>query len=202
MAKIKSVIFDWGGVLIKDPAPKIEFFCSNYLNVSRKQFTESQAKYLSLFQTGKITENMFWENICSDLKIDEVTIRSLWGDAFKFSYSPKKKMFDFAFKIRIQGIKTAILSNTELPARKHFKKLNYNQFDVEVFSCEVGMRKPDKNIFNFTLNKLNVSPPEAIFIDDKIEYTNVAKRLKINTINETNANHTIRKINELLNKTR
>ncbi|MBP6925491.1 MAG: HAD-IA family hydrolase [Candidatus Pacebacteria bacterium] len=39
-------------------------------------------------------------------------------------------------------------------------------FDVASFSWEVGIKKPNKEIFDITLKKLGVKPEEAIFIDD------------------------------------
>ncbi|MDD3694304.1 MAG: HAD-IA family hydrolase [Candidatus Pacebacteria bacterium] len=41
-----------------------------------------------------------------------------------------------------------------------------NIFDVVTFSWELGIKKPDKEIFEITLKKLNIKPGEAIFIDD------------------------------------
>ena len=39
-------------------------------------------------------------------------------------------------------------------------------FDVTSFSFELGIKKPSKEIFDITLQRLGASPEEAIFIDD------------------------------------
>jgi putative hydrolase of the HAD superfamily len=39
-------------------------------------------------------------------------------------------------------------------------------FDVEVFSCTVGLRKPDPRIYRLALDELGVEPGEALFVGD------------------------------------
>ncbi|HEY94626.1 MAG TPA: HAD-IA family hydrolase [Dehalococcoidia bacterium] len=39
-----------------------------------------------------------------------------------------------------------------------------------IFSCSVGMKKPDPNIFLFAAEKMNAKPWECIFVDDSLEY--------------------------------
>jgi putative hydrolase of the HAD superfamily len=39
-------------------------------------------------------------------------------------------------------------------------------FDVEVFSCSVGLRKPDPRIYELACERLDVEPREALFVGD------------------------------------
>ena len=39
-------------------------------------------------------------------------------------------------------------------------------FDVEVFSCSVGLRKPDPRIYRLACEQLGVEPSEAVFVGD------------------------------------
>ena len=39
-------------------------------------------------------------------------------------------------------------------------------FDAEVFSCSVGLRKPDPKIYRLALDELGVASEEAIFVGD------------------------------------
>lgn len=39
-------------------------------------------------------------------------------------------------------------------------------FDVEVFSCSVGLRKPDPRIYRLACDQLGVEPKEALFVGD------------------------------------
>jgi putative hydrolase of the HAD superfamily len=55
-------------------------------------------------------------------------------------------------------------------------------FDVFVTSAEVGIMKPDPHIYTITLERLTVSPTEAIFVDDFIENVEAARSLGMQAI--------------------
>lgn len=52
-------------------------------------------------------------------------------------------------------------------------------FDEIVISSEVGMAKPAPAIFELTLERMNVKPSEAIFIDDNKTNTDAAETIGI-----------------------
>ena len=39
-------------------------------------------------------------------------------------------------------------------------------FDKVYYSCELGMRKPDEEIFTYVIEVNNLKPQETLFIDD------------------------------------
>jgi putative hydrolase of the HAD superfamily len=47
------------------------------------------------------------------------------------------------------------------------------------FSYEVGLRKPNLEIFNLILNENTLNPDETLFIDDSKQHVEAAKRLGI-----------------------
>ena len=55
-------------------------------------------------------------------------------------------------------------------------------FDVLVFSCAEGTSKPERRIYELTIQKLGSEAGESVFIDDKTEYINGAQRAGLNTI--------------------
>lgn len=182
MVPIKSVIFDWGGVLIDDPNPGLMQYCAKALCVTRESYIEAHSKFADGFQKGAICEDEFWGKICSELNVPKPKVRSLWTYAFKAAYVPKADMFSMATSLQKNGYRTAVLSNTELPAMEYFHEQRYKMFDVPVFSCLEGVKKPDRKIYEITLKKLCCGPEQAIFIDDKQEYIDGAKEVGINTV--------------------
>ena len=182
MRTIKGVIFDWGGVLIDDPLPGLIAFCSSALGVSASVFEKAHSLVNDEFQKGNISESQFWEKLCADLNIPLPKSQSLWFEAFQGSDSPRKDVFALAGSLRGNGYKTAILSNTETPAVEYFHEREYGCFDVAVFSCSEGTRKPERRIYGLTLERLNLQAKEAVFIDDKPEYVEGADKLGLNTI--------------------
>ena len=182
MESIESVIFDWGGVLIDDPAPGLMRYCAQALAVSKENYTKAHNKFTADFQKGLISEDTFWKRICSELGVPKPKVRSLWSDAFKAAYVPREDMFSMAARLRNNGYKTALLSNTEAAAMRHFHQLQYDMFDVLVFSCAEETRKPERKIYELTVRRLGSQPGRSVFIDDKTEYINGAKQTGLNTI--------------------
>ena len=62
------------------------------------------------------------------------------------------------------GIRTALLSNSW--GNDYPREGWADMFDVVVISGEVGMRKPDREIFELVLNRIGLTAAECVFIDD------------------------------------
>jgi len=182
MESIESVIFDWGGVLIDDPAPGLMKYCAKALGVTKEDYIRAHNKFAADFQKGLIGEDTFWERICSKLGVSKPKVPTLWADAFKAVYVPREDMFSLAARLRKKGYRTALLSNTEAAAMQYFHLLQYDMFDVLVFSCAEGTRKPERKIYKLTVQKLGSQPRQSVLIDDKQEYINGAKEAGLNTI--------------------
>ncbi len=182
MEKIESVIFDWGGVLIDDPRPGLLRYCSEAFGVPLEDYTPVNDLFLDEFHKGKISEEKFWQQISSKLGKSMPTARSQWYEAFRSAYVPKQEMFRLASSLHDKGYKTAFLSNTELPAVEFFYERDYHMFDVLVFSCVEGVMKPERRIYEITLERLGSKAGQAVFIDDRQDYIRGAKDVGLNTI--------------------
>lgn len=182
MEKIDSVIFDWGGVLIDDPRPGLLRYCADAFDVVQEQYTPVHDSCLDEFHKGLIDEAAFWREIARKLDKPMTKVPLLWFEAFRSAYVPKREMFSLALSLHDKGYKTALLSNTELPAVGFFHELGYEMFDVLVFSCEEGMMKPDRRIYELTLERLGSQAERSVFIDDRPDYIKGAKAVGLNTI--------------------
>jgi len=197
---IKAIIFDWGGVLFDEPTKDIMAYCAKKLAVNKEQFYEIHEKLKPDLQKGIISEDVFWEKICSILKVKKPNVPSLWGDAFKNAYRPKKDMFAVATNLKNKGYKIALLSNTEIEPMNYFYEQQYDMFDVAVFSCVEGTIKPESKIYEIVLKRLNVEPHETVFIDDNPAYITAAKKLGIITIIFETTEQAKHELNSLLSK--
>ena len=180
--KIEAVIFDWGGVLIDNPAQDLINYCANALGVSSENYKKAQLRAEPAFTAGTISEKKFWRKICSELSLDVPQTNSLWYKAFKAVYRPRQEVFDLAQHLKNSGLKTALLTNTEMPAMKFFLEQNYTAFTALTFSCGENVAKPDPFIYRITLEKLDCAPESAIFIDDRIDFIEGAKSVGLKTI--------------------
>ncbi len=179
---ISAVIFDGGGVLIDNAAPGMFSHYASHLGVTEEQFRQVFPKYEIDWAKGKLTEDSFWEKITTDLRVKKPRVESLWLDGYLRAYKEKKEMFLLIKNLKHHGYKVALLTNTEIPIMLHTKKQSWTDFDLFVYSCEIGMRKPDREIYEYTLTNLSVAPDEAVFIDDREENVEAAQRLGMHSI--------------------
>jgi putative hydrolase of the HAD superfamily len=182
MKKIESVIFDWGGVLIDDPRPGLLRYCANAFGISQEDYTPVHDSFLGDFGKGLISEEEFWRGISLKLGKPTPQAPSLWYEAFRSIYVPRPEVFSLASSLHEKGCKTALLSNTERPAVKFFHELKYDMFDVLVFSCEQGVTKPGRRIYEITLEKLGSEAPQCVFIDDRQGYVDGAMEVGLHAI--------------------
>jgi len=82
MEKINAVIFDWGGVLIEDPAPALFKYCAKAFGVSAERYIAAFDVYIYDFQTSAVTEKQFWANMGKHLNTPVPKVDSLWTEAF------------------------------------------------------------------------------------------------------------------------
>lgn len=182
MEKIESVIFDWGGVLIEDPRPGLLRYCGEAFDVSLEDYTPVHDLFLGEFHKGKISENMFWQRIADKLDKLMPSPRPQWYEAFRSAYMPRRQMFDLVSSLHEKSYKTALLSNTELPAVDFFHEWGYDMFDELVFSCLEGVMKPERRVYEITLERLDSKAEQAVFIDDRQDYIRGAEDVGLNTI--------------------
>jgi len=167
MERIEAILFDWGGVLIDDPASSLMAHCAEALDVPVEDYVAAHKRHGDPFQKGQIPETEFWRRVCDDLDRPRPQVTSLWGQAFRAVYSPRQEVFDLAGRLWASGYKTALLSNTEAAAMEFFAGLHYDVFDATVFSCAEGTCKPQRQIYEITARKLGVAPAQCAFIDDR-----------------------------------
>lgn len=70
-------------------------------------------------------------------------------------------------RIHDKGIKAGIISNADLIDKKYWNESALRPFfDDAVFSCDVGILKPDPLIYNLAMERLGVLPQECVFVGD------------------------------------
>src|SRR5205085_9358215 len=90
---------------------------------------------------------------------------------------PKEKI-DFLKKVNSE-FTVFLLSNTNSIHVKKFETDHLELYNENIFrtcfiktyySCNMGMRKPDEEMFHFVINDSNLIPAETIFIDDSPQH--------------------------------
>ncbi|MGH7157041.1 MAG: HAD family hydrolase [Candidatus Saccharimonadales bacterium] len=167
---IKAIIFDCFGVLTTDGWLK---FLDTYLPEGGNR---TKAKILNhQVDKGVIAYKDFINQVAALADID----RQIVNDDITEHLAKNQLLFDY-IRDRIKPkYKLGILSNIAMPDwfREHFSEQELSLFDDILLSSEVGMVKPEPEIFRLSAKRLKVEPSECVFIDDREPNIEVAKSL-------------------------
>lgn len=164
---IKAVVFDWGGVLMEEPTERMFAYFAKKLGIDLDTLRKTIRNHLDIMQSDDQSEERVWEIVCRELGCEVPEQKSLWFEALEKTYLPYPEVVELAKRLR-KEYKTGLLSNTEDAGVKMIKQQGLEEnFDKTVYSCVVGLIKPDEKIYQIMLKKLRVKAEEAVFIDDK-----------------------------------
>ena len=94
-----------------------------------------------------------------------------------------------------------ILSNAWKDAREMFESIpELDIFEEIIISSEVGIAKPDVNVFLYACNKLKIKPQDVIFVDDMKENVNAAISLGMHGIIFESTAQTVRQVEGIIEK--
>ena len=186
---IKAGVFDVGGVLHERSSKYIYKDIMHTLNISEEVFENNWKIVEEQLGKGRITENEFWQEFLKKTKSNKrLPQESLFLREFIKNYHRNDKVLDIVKRLKNKGYKTAILSNTVRPHADYNNKIGlYQQFDIVILSNEVGMRKPEHEIYKYLLKKLQLKSNEVFYVDDDIENIKAGKKLGIHSIYFKNA---------------
>ena len=173
--EIKAVIFDVGGVLVEKVfGPLMDGLAVEY-NLNSAALHKYSWSLFDKVNQGEMTEKELFENIIEKFNIP---ISASLLEEKSMQLKPIKKVWEYVRELK-NRYTLAILSNLGKSwsiAREEQFHIS-NLFDEVVWSCDLGISKPNKQIFNYLINKLNINPGECVFIDDKQSNINAAQSL-------------------------
>ncbi len=78
-----------------------------------------------------------------------------------------KEIMDTIRSLKALDIKICLISNADCMDCKYWSQSPLSKlFDYAVFSCNVGMLKPESGIYKFALNRIGVNPENSLFVGD------------------------------------
>lgn len=186
---IKGIIFDAGGVLVNEiEAPTLQRF-AEILGRDFASVQETVAEIVPDVQVGKIDNAEFCNRLVDRLNasVAPEAIKHVWQEVYEQRTRSNEDVLALVRKLRDAGYKLALLSNT-IPEHAKFnrERNRFRDFVVVVLSFEVGLRKPDPQVYTLVLEQLGLEPTECIFIDDKEEYVDGAKSIGLHAIHYQN----------------
>ena len=86
-------------------------------------------------------------------------------------------------ELKEQGYRLLVLSNMSKEYIEFLRKMPvFDYFDEQVISCEIGLGKPDRRIYEYLIEHCGVEPSETIFIDDRKENVDAAAEVGLATM--------------------
>lgn len=165
---IKGIAFDWGGVICEDPVPGFMRLLAASFECSIDDLMPHYFTSIDGFQRGLEGEEAFLARIAACLNRTPLT-KPFWKQALQSVYREQSGVIDLIRLLKDKGYAVGLLSNTEIPARDFNLECGYDFFDARVFSCEEGVVKPEREIYDLMSERLKVANHELLFIDDKQE---------------------------------
>ena len=182
--KIKAILFDIGGVLVKVDSSESIQKLSQKLEVSPEKIQQGMTRdLLNEYEKGHLTSNQFYEQLlinCGSSKTMAMeTFKGYWLDVL----FPCTESVAFLQRAT-QDLPVWFLSNTndfhydllmqDFPFMKWVKGGTY--------SFMVGSMKPEPHIYEIAIKKSGFRPEEILFIDDLEENVQAAQDQGINII--------------------
>jgi len=199
--KIRAIIFDLGGVLLRtnDFTPREQI--ASRLGISRHELEELVfgGESGDQAQRGEITVQQHWANLAAKIHCSDKELKSLVEEFFAKDEIDISLM-DYIRKLH-RSYKTGLLSNAFddlrqiITERWHFE----DAFDDMVISAEVGMVKPDVRIFQLAVEQLGVEPGQVVFVDDMQRNIEGAKQVGLMSIHFQDPQQVRLDLEQLLN---
>lgn len=181
---IKNIIFDFGGVLInldKEAVPKA------IQGLGRSVEDPDLLRLSTQYEKGLYSTEDFLLQASTALQLDGPNLTRIWNQTILDF--PEGRL-SFLEDLKDQGrYRMFLLSNTnELHmeyVRKSMGPSRYHRFQQcfhgFYLSYEMGMRKPESEIFEQVLSNHKLHPGETLFIDDTLEHILGASSLGLST---------------------
>jgi epoxide hydrolase-like predicted phosphatase len=162
-----GLLVDFGGVLTTSVWDSFADFCREKgleEGSIKRLFRENPAALADLreLETGRIEEKEFEHRFAERLGLSEA------GDLIDSMFrgmKPSEPMVAAVGAARASGIRTGLVSNSW--STSHYDRaLLAELFDAVVISAEVGLHKPQPEIYLLASKRLGVEPERCVFIDD------------------------------------
>jgi putative hydrolase of the HAD superfamily len=166
-----AVIFDYGRVLSVSPRKEELAALAKLAGVDEASFFELYSNTRDSYDRGDADCQQHWQRFAevAEVKIPPEAVKRIVAMESEIWTKINLETVDLVRKIKSRGLKTAILSNMPRDLLVELRrKLDWlDEFDVLIWSCELGVIKPDAGIYRACLTALACEPARAIFFDDR-----------------------------------
>ena len=179
---IKNIIFDMGNVLLDyNPDTAMQMLGINEKSkpvIMKELFSGNEWVQLDL---GNISVNEAFESIKQRVPEEYHTDLRKCIDEWDVCMVPVDGAKDFCEFVKSKGFGVYVLSNAHKSFYSYFPRyFDLDFFDGVVVSADVHTVKPDIKIYKYLLEKYSLKAEECLFIDDRADNVEGAKKAGMN----------------------
>ena len=169
---IKNYIFDFGNVLTQFYPDKLTApFVADEEKRKIVRDVVFDRLYWDRLDDGSLTDAVLKEEIRSRLPEDLYDVACKVYDHWVQTMEPVEGMQELICDLQKSDKKLYLLSNISISFAETYQEVKwikelFDRFDGLVLSGPIGLAKPNKEIFEYLLNKYNLTAEECLFIDD------------------------------------
>jgi epoxide hydrolase-like predicted phosphatase len=196
---IRAVFFDFGGVVARTEfqAPRMilaERLGMDYEQIEKAVFESESSRKASV---GKLDATEHWQSVMRAIHMPAENWKT-FRDEFFSGDVIDLDLIEYIKSLRPKH-RTGLISNAWNDLRDYIIRHKFHDaFDEMIISAEVGVTKPDARIYHIALEKLNVRPEEAVFVDDFIENVDGCKAIGMHGIHFRSLEQTLSDLKLLL----
>jgi putative hydrolase of the HAD superfamily len=197
----QGLLVDYGGVLTTNVWDSFRAFCDAEgldRELVKKLFREDPQALALLrrLEKGELDEDSFSAEFGPLLGIAPDRYEGLIDRLFG-GMEPEEPMFEALRRARRAGIKTGMISNSWGRGR-YDRSLFDELFDGVVISGEVGLHKPQPQIFELGAERVGLAAERCVFVDDLRENCEGAEAVGMVVVLHRGADETLARLEELL----
>lgn len=199
--KIKNIIFDVGNVIVRwDPAHIIEKTFPEYPS-AHQFFIEQIFKSDTWIQLnlGKISEEDAKLKFISNIELLDKKSADTLFDYIKSTQDLIPGTLDIIKGLHEKEYHLFALTDNVKEIVEHLNDRYdfWKYFIHTTVSAHIGLMKPNKEIFDYTMQKNGLLPHETLFIDDHLPNITTANELGLHTILFTNSTSCLKELEGL-----
>jgi epoxide hydrolase-like predicted phosphatase len=198
----RGLLVDFGGVLTTSVWDSFAGFCREKglaEDAVLRMFREDPAALADLRQleTGRIEEGEFERRFAERLGLEDAA--DLIDSMFR-GMKPCEPMVAAVRAARACGVHTGLVSNSW--STSHYDRAMLAElFDAAVISADVGLHKPQPEIYLLASQRLGVEPEGCVFVDDLRENCAGAEAVGMTAILHRDVAATVAQLEQLLDFT-
>jgi len=175
--KYEAVIFDLFGTLVPNMSlsehravltQMAHLLSASPDDFARLWFDTFKERCTGIFQTPD--DNVAY--ICRTLGMSVNETKVKRATQIRFDYSirslvPRSDAIETLTHLKCEGYKTGLISDCSAEVPAIWQDTPFAQLmDVVIFSCSVGVKKPDPRIYRLTTSQLGVEPETCLYVGD------------------------------------